>query len=333
MQFGALLYSEFAPSRPESFELLLAEVTAAEAAGFDAVELIEHHQGLRGEFSAPLIWLAALAARTRSIKLATGVALLPLYHPVRLAEDLASLDIIAGGRTVFGVGLGYQEGDFAAFGVPIKERVGRFREALAILELAWQDPVVTFSGKYHQLDRVRIVPQPPRPRIPVMGGGMTEPAIRRVARECDGWLAPSSASISALEHLVAIYREEALRHGRKPYVVLHRNGYVAPTREQAIAEYEPALLAHYEALQHKEGSAVLGDVALGAAQAALAEDRCVIGSPADCIRLIAAYRDRLAIDGMVLRMRTTFGPRRDAVLQALRLFGAAVIPHFRGKPA
>lgn len=329
MQFGLLMYSEFTPGMPESFSLLCAEAQAAEQAGFDLIELIEHHQGVHGEFSSPLIWLTALAARTRTIKLGTGVALLPLYHPVRLAEELSALDIISNGRIVFGVGLGYQEADFNAFSVPANERVGRFREALQILNLAWQEPAVTFTGKHYCLQGIKVVPKPLRGRIPIWGGGMTEKAIKRVARECDGWIAPSSATPRELEHLVGIYRSEVSVRGRTPHIILHRNGYVAATREQAIAEYEPALAAHYQALQHKAGSAVLGDLPAGTARAALSEDRCILGAPVDCVRQIAAYRDRLGIDGVVLRMRTTFGPEHSLVLRAIETFGRAVIPHFR----
>ena len=107
-----------------SFEETLRECEQAEAAGFDSIWLGEHHNH-PVLYPAPLIGLAAVASRTRSIRLGTGVLLLPLYHPVTVAEEGAMVDIISGGRLILGIGAGYAPEEFAAFGYSIKERGSR----------------------------------------------------------------------------------------------------------------------------------------------------------------------------------------------------------------
>src|SRR5262245_9574784 len=136
------LYSSIAnPPRGEHLDRAIDEVIAeaqlAEARGFDACFFGEHHQDPDGFLPSPLIVATAVAARTSRLRIGTSVILLPLHHPVRVAEDVVTLDLVSKGRVTVGVGIGYQPADFRAFAVPMEERVARFEEGLEILRKCW----------------------------------------------------------------------------------------------------------------------------------------------------------------------------------------------------
>ena len=135
------IYSSIAnPPHGDELDRCMAEAEreaeVAEAAGFSGFFVGEHHQDKDGFLPSPFVVLAAIAARTSRIRVGTAVLLLPLHHPIRVAEDAATLDVVSGGRTVLGVGLGYQEADFRAAGIDRRERVPRFEESVDILRRA-----------------------------------------------------------------------------------------------------------------------------------------------------------------------------------------------------
>ena len=172
MKFG--LYSSIAsPPRGEHIDRCIDEVIAeaqlAESCGFDSCFFGEHHQDADGFLPAPLIVATAVAARTRTLRVGTSVILLPLHHPVHLAEDAITLDLVSRGRLVIGVGIGYQPADFRAFSVPMDERLARFEESVEILRLCWAGEPFSFRGKHYDLADVRIMPRPYQRSGPPLG--------------------------------------------------------------------------------------------------------------------------------------------------------------------
>src|ERR1043166_5025804 len=166
MKFG--LYSSIAnPPRGEHLDRCIDEVIAkpqlAEASGFDSCFFGEHHQDKDGFLPSPLIVATAVAARTERLRVGTSVILLPLHHPVRVAEDAITLDLVSKGRLILGVGIGYQPADFRAFNVPMEHRVALFEEGVAILRHAWSGERFTFRGEHYRLEDVEIRPRPYRP--------------------------------------------------------------------------------------------------------------------------------------------------------------------------
>ncbi len=133
---------------------MVVEAQQAETYGFDSFFVTEHHQEPSGYLPSPLPLLAALAARTSTIRLGTGIAVLPLYHPVRMAEDCAVIDIISKGRLILGVGMGYQDVDFAAYGLRVSERVSLFEEGVEIIKRAWTEEKLSFVGKRYTLTNI-----------------------------------------------------------------------------------------------------------------------------------------------------------------------------------
>jgi alkanesulfonate monooxygenase SsuD/methylene tetrahydromethanopterin reductase-like flavin-dependent oxidoreductase (luciferase family) len=159
-----------------------------EALGFDGAWIPEHHVAEDGYASSPLTALAAVAARTRRMKLGTGVALAPFYHPVRFAEDTAMLDVISNGRLEIGLALGYRRRETDAYGIEFSTRPSRMDEFLQIVRSLWSGDPLSFEGRHFKLKNACIAPPPPRGHIPLFVGAYSEKAMTRVAKYGDGYL-------------------------------------------------------------------------------------------------------------------------------------------------
>ena len=169
---------------------------AAEAAGWEAFFVWDHLGFVRGVPSGdPWVILSAVAASTTHLKLGLAVTPLARRRPQIVANALTSLDLLSGGRVIFGAGLGGDPEEFTAFGEPgdAKERAAMLDEGLSVLDGLWSGETVTHRGPHHTVEGVSLAPRPlQRPRIPIWIGGESTPALRRAAR-WDGWLAPATS--------------------------------------------------------------------------------------------------------------------------------------------
>jgi probable F420-dependent oxidoreductase len=173
----------------QEYREILDMVRLAETLGFDSAWVSEHHGSGDGYMPSLLPTLAALAAATERIRLGTGILLTPFHHPLRLAEDAATVDLISGGRLILGLGLAWREEEFRMFGIPISERVRRTVETMDVLRLAWTGERFSYEGKVFSFDRVLVTPAPERDgAIPIWLGGSVEPAMRRAGRIADGYI-------------------------------------------------------------------------------------------------------------------------------------------------
>lgn len=161
-------------------------ITWTESLGFGGAWVPEHHAADDGYAPSPLVTLAAIAARTRTIKLGSAIALAPLYHPVRFAEDCAVLDILSGGRAEMAVAVGYRRREAEAYGIDFSSRGRRMDEFLEIVRRLWAGETFSYAGKYFTLKNACIVPAPTRP-IPLYLGGFTDKALERTAKYGDGY--------------------------------------------------------------------------------------------------------------------------------------------------
>jgi alkanesulfonate monooxygenase SsuD/methylene tetrahydromethanopterin reductase-like flavin-dependent oxidoreductase (luciferase family) len=207
----------------------------SEEAGFDAAWVPEHHASSDGYLPSPTVALAAIATRTKRLRLGTAVALAPFHHPVRFAEDCAVLDIIASGRLEVGVALGYRHRETDAYGINFKTRVSRTEEFLEIVRRLWRGETFSFEGKHFRLKNAAITPPPPRGHIPLLIGGFNEKAIDRVARLGDGYL--------GMTEMADLYRERLAAHGKDPararVLVPSVNVVVDREPERALDELAP----------------------------------------------------------------------------------------------
>src|SRR5499426_1479201 len=241
MKFG--LYSSIAnPPRGEHLDRCIdetiAEAQLAEACGFDSCFFGEHHQDHDGFLPSPLIVAAAVAARTQRLRVGTSVILLPLHHPVHVAEDAITLDLVSKGRLIVGVGIGYQPADFRAFAVPMEHRLALFEESVEILRQCWTGEPFSFRGKHYTLEDVQIRPRPyQRPGPPLWIGASIPAAARRAGRIADAFVGTPSTALENATGLVDTYREAAREAGRAPQIVLMRDAWVASTRAEAERVY------------------------------------------------------------------------------------------------
>jgi probable F420-dependent oxidoreductase len=168
---------------PAVYESALACAVAAEEQGYDWINVTEHHVAADGYLPALFVLLAAIAARTERIRLSTGMLILTLHSPIRIAEEAAVLDIISGGRLTLGVAAGYREVEFEAMQVDYHTRGKRFVESLELMRLAWTGEPFTFTGEVFDLPELVVRPVPiQRPGIPLWLGGTTKVALRRAVR-------------------------------------------------------------------------------------------------------------------------------------------------------
>lgn len=187
VSIGLSLYTGQSDEQGARFRDVAQLAAAAEAAGFDAFWVSEHHDFEGGYLPSPLIALAAAAEATSTITLATGIVLAALTHPLRLAEDAVVVDHLSGGRLLLGLGAGYVPGEFSRMGVPLSSRRRRLSETLDVLRMAWTGRRFSYPGQIWRLEEVRVTPAALDP-IPVWLGGYADAAIDRAATKADGHL-------------------------------------------------------------------------------------------------------------------------------------------------
>ena len=195
-------------------EALIELARKAEAVGFDSVQVGDHIQ-----WHAPILEATALmatfAAVTERVRIVSDVIILPLRDPVLIAKTIASLDVLSGGRVIFGIGVGGDHpADFAAMRIPMKERGSRANESLEIVKGLWANERFSYEGKHFSIRDVKISPRPLQPSIPIWVGGTSEMALRRAARYGDGWIAAFS-SVGKFARLSADLRA-LLQEGGRP---------------------------------------------------------------------------------------------------------------------
>ena len=306
-----------APLVPQCRELE-EQARLAEQLGFHGVFLPHHHlAGVPYLQSVPL--LGFLAASTRRLRLGTSVFLLPLRNPVALAEEIATLDVLSGGRIVFGVGLGYRQTEWDAFSVPRAERVARFTESIDVMRRLWTGDAVTHAGAFGALAGARISVPPIQPGGPPLWfGAYGEPAVRRAARLADAWIGSSSVTKAEFRGLRATFLEARRAAGKAVPAEqpLLRETCVAPTREAALATVRRHLGAKLAAYG-EWGKATMS------VDAAIAEC-AIVGTPTDAARQMQAWHDELGVNHLLLRVQWPGMPQAD-VLRTIRLLGEEVL--------
>jgi alkanesulfonate monooxygenase SsuD/methylene tetrahydromethanopterin reductase-like flavin-dependent oxidoreductase (luciferase family) len=228
----------------ELYDASLAQVTAAESLGFDSIWLTEHHFTDDGYLPALMPAAAAIAARTSRVTIGTYVLLAPFYHPLKLAEDAAFVDVLSGGRLRLGIGLGYRAEEFEGFGVPRADRLGRTLETIDIMKRAWSGERFSFEGKYFKFRDARVLPRPvSQPYPELLWGAGAAKAIRRGAE-----LDMSFACVGGRKE-IGIYIEALKARGKDPSrysIVNSRVVYVADSEEEAWRDTREPLMYQAE---------------------------------------------------------------------------------------
>jgi alkanesulfonate monooxygenase SsuD/methylene tetrahydromethanopterin reductase-like flavin-dependent oxidoreductase (luciferase family) len=316
---------------------VIAEAKQAEQHGFDAFQPSEHHQQETGYWPSLLTVLAGVAAETETIELGTSLFLLPLYHPVQVAEKVAMVDIVSDGRMrEFTAGAGYAADDFEAFDIPLVNRPSLMEEGLTLVPRLLSESEVHHFGKRFTVRGVSVRPTPLQdPRPPVYAGAWTDDGCKRAARLADGWHTDVLNTRETLEHWAKLYRETCADLGTDSRVSMMREAWVGPTREDAESTWGDAVMAPHRYYYSQGGYSEEADPWLAEINDAeklsfdrLKEDRFIVGSPEDCIEQIERCHETLGATHFALRFRYAEGPSHEETMDAIQLFGEEVIPYF-----
>ena len=334
MKFGFLVAKQHPPdvSMVERFREHIAQVRAARDAGFDLIAMGQHYLSTPFQEIQTLPSLARLAAEAGTMRVAATVLLLPLLNPVDVAEQVAALDVICEGRFVFGVGLGYRDAEYEAFGVQREARVARLTEGLHVIKRLWAEEEVTHHGRFFHLTRARLGLKPvqkPHPRI--WFAANNDAAVERAARLGDAWVVNPHAKLSILEHQMGLYRKTLQEAGKPfpPELPMIKELYVAPDRRSAVQECRPCLEAKYQAYASwGQDKALPQEDSFDLAFEDLVRDRFIIGDPDDCVRELQRYVDALGVTCFIFRVQWP-GMEQAKVLRTIKLLAEHVMPALR----
>jgi alkanesulfonate monooxygenase SsuD/methylene tetrahydromethanopterin reductase-like flavin-dependent oxidoreductase (luciferase family) len=225
MQFGYFTLSDnHYENNTRSSNQFVSDITAeallADRLGMHSAWIGEHHFNSLGVLSCPDLVLAYVAANTTRIRLAPAVTVTPLHHPIRVAEQWATLDLLSGGRVDFAAGRGYDKREYEPFHVSFEDNQGIFEEGLELIRKLWaSDDRISHHGKHYSFDDVRITPKPVQRPIPTYVGSFSKPSIELAARlDCGLVVAPFAAAMSygGLKQVADLYHETCAKHGKKP---------------------------------------------------------------------------------------------------------------------
>src|SRR5438105_12898851 len=225
MKFGYFTLSDnhYVDNRRGANQLvadILDEAIYAEEVGLHSAWIGEHHFSTLGVLSCPDLVLAHVAARTKKIRLAPAVTVLPLHQPIRVAEQWATLDLLSGGRVDFAAGRGYDRREYAPFHVSFEDNQSIFDEGLEVVRKLWAaDGRISHHGKHYSFDDVRITPKPVQRPIPAYVGSFSKPSIELAARlNCGVIVAPFAAAMTfgGLKQVADVYHDSCAKYGTKP---------------------------------------------------------------------------------------------------------------------
>ncbi|HEX3953445.1 MAG TPA: LLM class flavin-dependent oxidoreductase [Stellaceae bacterium] len=346
MEFG--MFHEF-PSLPgrsetEAFDEAIEQVDAAERWGLDAMWLAEiHFAPERTYLSAPLAIASAIAARTKRMKIGIAVQVLPLCHPLRLAEEAATVDQLSHGRLIFGVGRSGVVSTYDAYQVPYDESRDRFTEILDIVKQAWTEPRFSYAGTYHRFDNVACVPKPyqkPLPEIRVAAstpdtfpaiGAMGYPVFASVRHPTWSEIGPQ---------LKAYYDAYAAAgHPGRGKAFISAPIYIAETEQQARDEAQESV-THFYKLQYeliaesarRSGRQSFIDRAERLRTLTYADvlgGNVIVGTPQSVTARLKELQSELGFDGILAELNCGGLIPHARVLNALRLLCQEVMPRFQ----
>ena len=343
-----------AASAAEVYEKHIRQAQLMERVGFGYYWTLEHQGSYVGAITSPQMFLAAVARHTESLRLGTMIWQLPFHHPVRLAQDVAMLDHLSGGRVEFGTGIGVHEHEFMRWGLDFYARQEMGREALDIIEMAWRgDGTVTYEGKYWQIDDALIQPPPlQRPHPPIWAAVHSPSAIDFAAQR--GYdMAQNIDTDESMVQKFAEWREAWKGYGHEgpmPRQFLMRVVHVAQTDEQAHEQARQYLLEANTLGRELVASSRVGfgsnPRGMGHEDSEDIRERgrifrecsrsydfwienglALVGSPESVARQIAEGREKIGYDHFAGKFHIGRMPH-DMVESSITLFGQEVIPAF-----
>ncbi|HEX2170862.1 MAG TPA: LLM class flavin-dependent oxidoreductase [Dehalococcoidia bacterium] len=343
MRFGT--FHLFPWHEDKSQEQVLQEtidlVKLSEDLGFESVWLAEHHFSRYGLGSAVLTIAATLAGVTQRMRIGTAVVVLPFYNPITLAEEVATVDLISGGRFDFGVGRGYQWSEFSQFNIPLAESRARFEEAIDIMKKAWIEDAFDYRGRFWTFNDIKVLPKPKqKPHPPIAYAASSREGYQKAAEQGYNLITGgSTATLDQIRQNLALYRETAEAAGRtyNPATFkVTRPVYVAESRRQAWDDSKHRYMWFVETQRRvslpPDGQG--GPAEMFAERAKITFEHAfdnlgIFGTPDHCIRQIEALDE--VVGGMTefIPIFTFGGWDQRKTIRSMELFAREVMPHFQ----
>jgi alkanesulfonate monooxygenase SsuD/methylene tetrahydromethanopterin reductase-like flavin-dependent oxidoreductase (luciferase family) len=312
-------------------------VRHARDAGWDSLFSGQHYLNEGDNQQLQLVpFLARLMAEAGEMTCGLGILLINLHNPVYVAETVASLDVIARGNFVFGVGLGYRDVEFDAFGVPKGQRVKRFEDCLQVVQRLWTEEAVSFESEYCTLRNVRMNIRPvQKPRPPIWFAADNDAAIRRAARLGDNWFINPHATVATIRRQVALYREE-LGKLNKPLPAVRpaiKEVFCARDRATALELAGPYLAGKYaDYAKWGQDKAMPAEETFDQGFDDLLKDRFALGSPEEIFEQLRPYWEELGVNHLIVRTHWAGMPVATA-LSSMRLISSELLPALRAVQA
>jgi alkanesulfonate monooxygenase SsuD/methylene tetrahydromethanopterin reductase-like flavin-dependent oxidoreductase (luciferase family) len=275
--------------------------------------------------------LAGFATRTSRLMLGTDILVAPFYHPVRLAEDVALLDVMSGGRFTLGIAIGYKPDEFALYGAELERRGARFEEQLRIMKGLWTEERLDFKGRYYTVEG-RLEPKPlTKPHPPVWIGGWGELALKRAAVFADNWIPGPTADLKRLVEGKRTFLENRRAAGRAEPVgewPLTRDVIIADTEEKARELAETHIMVAYRKEYAGGWRHPFIDASIALDLGRLMQDRFIIGGPDQCIAAIRRFVEQYGMTHLICRLFFPGMPHAH-IMRELELLSREVMPAFR----
>ena len=332
-QFGLVVrgQAEAGDDIAARFEETLAFVRAADRFGYDSVTKTAHYSAHPWQMLQLVPMLARFTAEAPRLRLNAGVVLLPLLSPLHVAEEFATLDVISGGKIILGVGLGYRDVEFKAFGVPRAQRARRFEANLVAIKRLWTEDKVSMKAGHFELDEASCLPKPlQRPHPPIWVGANADRAVERAARMGDCWYIGPGVETAALERQMELYRR-ALDAAGKPFpaeMPMRREVFVAKTRAEAIRLCAPYLGAKYQAYHSWRQELPADDSGFDQNFESLVDDRFLIGSPDEVAEQILDIHRRLGVNHLVISTEWA-GMPESLAMETIDMIAKELFPRVR----
>jgi len=345
MDFGLfyLMQRDEQWSEAAVYESGLEQMLAAEALGYSSVWIAEHHFNDYGLCPAPTVLASYVAARTTTLRLGMGVSLLPLHHPVDLAEQLAVLDVVSGGRLDVGVGRGGTLQDYQTFQSERDDSRARVEEGIALMQRSWSGAPFDFTGRFHSAEGLHVRPRPvQRPHPPLYIAANSEDSVLSAARLGLPTLSSFFVPIPELQRRHRVYREASRAAGRsEPEIdALERQAWgmrvvhIAPDHDEAMRAAEPPFMGYQQKMSVLRSDATGGTVPasfdrsllkLRAFRDYLGDGWALIGTPAEVRDGLQKYLDATGYQHVLLLMALP-GLHTGLALRSMRLFAEEVAP-------
>lgn len=329
MKLGLFLSAQFPPdtSAEAGLAAVVEQAQLADELGFDAI-FLGHHYLARSAFLQPLTLAAYLARATERIKIGFGVLVAPLLNPLALAEELATLDVLSGGRIIAGFGAGYRKVETEAFGVQWEDRLRRLRSYVPLLRALWSGEAVTAEGSWGRLDEARLTLRPVQDGGPPIWLGALKPGgIKRAAAVDATWMIGPEGDDTDLAERLAFYREALAAAGHsldRPYP-LAREASIAATTDEAVELIRPHLAAQYAGYKSWDAAQAI-DVD------SFIRTHSLVGDATSILERLETLERDLGITHVSVRLQFMGMPHAQA-LEAIQRFGEDVVPALGARTA